>query len=180
MLRRIIIAAALICASAAPWAQTLSPAQLTTLKNVVLAEPAVSACLQAGDYGCIADWYNATGTKVVWRSSVPLDEIMQNDFDWTRVDNLSVGKARIWEWLFSNARKSIDPSKPNVRTAIDSTWVGTAADLAVRASVYVRCKRAATRFEALYATGTGDTANPATMAVEGVLIWSTILQALNS
>src|SRR5262245_24937125 len=49
----------------------------------------------------VAKWYNLVAVPAfqVYRTSVPMSEIMLNGFDWTRVDNLSVGKARIWEWM---------------------------------------------------------------------------------
>lgn len=106
----------------------------------------------------------ASPAFIVWKTSVPVDEIMRNGMDWTRVDNLSVGKARIWDWMTKLG--SFNPSKVNVRAGIDAAWVGTAADLAVRASVYTHCKRNATVFEKVFATGTGTDASPATMVLE--------------
>lgn len=163
----------------------LTQAQLATLKATVEADASVAAALADGNYGAIADAYNANSTAIVWRTSVSQDEIMQNGFDWTRVDNLSIGKARVWEWLFNNEGRSINPSKANVRAGIDQTWAGTQADLNVRAAVYVHCKRPATRFEALYASGAGTEATPATlgfgvggMAIEGELSVTMLAQAL--
>lgn len=119
----------------------------------------------------LARLYNldASPQFVVWRTSVNQDEIMLNGFDWTRVDNLSIGKSRIWEWMFDNSAKSINPSKPNIRAGIDQTWVGTAADLAVRAAVYVHCKRNARRGERLLATGAGSDVSPGDLVFEGAL-----------
>ena len=97
-------------------------------------------------------------------------------FDWTRVDNLSVGKARIWDQMFSVG--NINAANANIRAGIDATWVGTAADLAVRVAVYAQCKRFASKFEKLYATGTGSDASPAVMTVEGSVDSSTIGEAL--
>jgi hypothetical protein len=92
---------------------------------------------------------------------------MRNGMDWTRVDNLSVGKARIWDWMTKLG--AFDASKVNIRAGIDATWVGTSADLAVRAMVYTHCKRPATLAEKILATGTGTTEVPATMGYEGNL-----------
>ena len=124
-----------------------------------------------GQTPLIAKWYNTASAPgyIVWRSSVSQDEIMQNGFDWTRVDNLSVGKSRIWEWMFNNQGREFNPSKPNVRAGIDATWVGTAADLAVRTSVYIHCKREATRIEKMFAVGSGTDNSPSTMMFEGEL-----------
>jgi hypothetical protein len=148
----------------------LTTEQKATLKAFILATPELAAQPMNSDGAyAIADALKlpATPEFIVWRSSVSQDEIMQNGFDWVRVDNLSVGKARIWEWLFSNDQRSMNPSKINVRAGIDECWKGTAADLAVRAAVYVHCKRAANILEKLFATGTGTDAAPATMEIEG-------------
>lgn len=116
----------------------------------------------------------------VWRTEVSTEEVMQNGFDWVRVDNLSVGKARIWEWLHQFGY--IDPSKVNVRAGIDETWKGTQADLDVRAAVYVHCKRVATVAEKMYAVGTGSNAAPATMATgaEGLVTYDNVVDADHS
>jgi hypothetical protein len=51
--------------------------------------------------------------------------------------------------------------------------------LAVRAQVHTHCKRAATRAEKLFSTGTGSTASPATMAFEGVVTYQDVSAARN-
>lgn len=144
---------------------SLTPEQAATFKTALFAEtdPELVGYRNNGQTGLIRDWYNRDNTSgyIIWKSSVTQDEIMQNGMDWTRVDNLSVGKARIWEWMFSNKDRVINPSKVNVRSGIDATWVGTAADLAVRALVYTHCKKAASRIDKLFATGIGTDANPA-------------------
>lgn len=145
----------------------MTPAQLQTLKSAVLADPALVA-IGRNDTE-MARVLNLPSTFVIWRTAVDQDEIMQNGFDWVRVDNLSVGKARIWEWLFDNPLRSINPSKANVRAGIDEAWKGTAADLAVRAAVYVHCKRFATRAEQLLGSGTGTDAVPGLTAFEGLV-----------
>lgn len=156
----------------------MTPAQLLTLKTFINQNPTWAAMPVTQSAAVfIADELNkeAAPAFVVWRTAVPLEEIMRNGMDWARVDNLSVGKARIWDWL--GRLGTIDPSKPNIRVGIDSTWVGTAADLAVRASVYTHCKRNATIAEKLFATGTGSDAVPATMGFEGVLSADSVAEA---
>ena len=106
---------------------------------------------------------------------------MQNGFDWVRVDNLSVGKARIWEWLFDNAQAAISPSKDNVRAGIAECWRGTAADLAVQAAVLTHCRRACTRGERYFASGTGTEATPGKLGIfEGLLSAQDISDALRA
>lgn len=146
----------------------MTPQQLLTLKAYILTIPQWAELPQNSDTAYfIADEMNkiASPSWIVWRQSVTQDEIMQNGFDWVRVDNLSIGKARIWEWLFANESRTMNPSKTNVRAGIDEVWKGTAADLAVRDAVYVHCKTPATVFQKLFSTGTGTTLAPATMTL---------------
>ena len=146
----------------------MTPAQLTTLRAAVLADPTGAAFFQApGHAAGLQAYLNGDSTFIAWRTSVTQDEIMLNGFDWTRVDNLSTGAARVWEWLFDNGLKAFNPSKANVRAGIEQVWKGTAADLAVRAAVYVHCKEAASVAEKMLATGTGTGANPGLRTFEG-------------
>jgi hypothetical protein len=159
----------------------LTPQQALALKTDIEADPAFAAIPHNADGAyAIADAYSAIPSPawIVWKTSVTADSIMQNGFDWARVDNLSVGKARIWQWMFENESRSINPSKINVRAGIDATWVGTAADLAVRAAVYAHCKRSANRIEKLLSTGTGSDASPAAMGFEGSLTYGDVLAAM--
>lgn len=155
----------------------LTAPQLATLKAAIDRDAALAAKpLNSDGYFDIAQILNgqlATPDFWVWRPSVTQDEIMQNGFDWVRVDNLSVGKARIWEWLFDNAGTAINPSKATVRAGIAEVWKGTAADNAVRQAVFNHCQMRATRAQKLFASGPGtsttvDGVGPATMAVEAI------------
>lgn len=153
----------------------LNTQQAATLKAYILADPVLSAFPMNSDGSyAIADLLNkaAEPAFIVWKTDVSIDEIMRNGMDWARVDNLSVGKARIWDWL--GRLGVINAAKTNVRAGIDAAWVGTAADLAVRAAIYVHCKRSATVLEKLFATGAGSDASPATMVIEGAISYQTI------
>lgn len=157
----------------------LTNEQLAVLRADILADPVLSAWAATGRMAEeIAHALNETATPefVVWKSAASWAEIMGNGMDWTRCDNLSVGKARIWDWMFIDGQ--MNPSKPNIRAGSDAVWVGTQADLAVRAMVYTHCKRAATRGEKALATGTGTTASPATMTHEGALTYQDVEAAL--
>lgn len=134
----------------------------------------------------VQDALNAASNPafIVWKTSVTRREILQNGFDWTRLDNLAVGKARVWNDIFAGENEfglpDLNPSKLNVRTGIESVWVGTAADLAVRAAVYAHCKRTATTAEKVLASGTGSDAVPATMSFEGEISLQDAIDILNS
>ena len=160
---------------------SLSPAQLVTLKTAILDDPVLNAYPQNSDGA-----YNmaifldqpVTPDFIVWKTSVDPDQVMKDGMDWTRVDNLSVGKARIWDWM--TRLGTFNPTKINIRSGIDAAWVGTAADLAVRATVYAHCKRSATRAEkVLKDSGAGTDADPAIMGVEGKLLPQDVYDARN-
>lgn len=159
---------------------SLTPQQLSAIKAYIDSQPALAAQpLNSDGAFAIAAALNteASPAFVVWRSSVMQDEITQNGFTWTLVDSLSVGTARIWEWMFDNTSRSINPSKANVRQGIADVWSGTAGKLAVQAAVLAHCKRSATVAEKVLATGTGSDASPATMSFEGTLSYQDIEQA---
>jgi len=156
----------------------MTPEQQSTLKAAILADPVLAALPMNSDGAyAIADIINQTADPafIVWKTAVSIDEIMRNGMDWARVDNLSVGKARIWDWL--GRLGTVDASKVNVRAGIDAAWVGTAADLAVRAAIYVHCKRSASVVEKLLATGTGSDGSPATMGFEGPISYQDVQAA---
>lgn len=164
---RLILSIVLALCSLAAGAQTLTPQQRATLAADIAANPTLVQLRNDGNLGGLAGYYNATDAAwIVWRTSASVDDIMRNGMDWARVDNLSVGKARIWDWM--GRLGTLNCSRPNIRAGIDATWVGTAADLAVRATVYTHCKRPATRFERLFSSGTGSDATPATMGTDAV------------
>lgn len=157
----------------------LEDTQLALLKADILADPELSQWAATGYMASeIAQAYNvpAAPAFMVWRSAVSWEEIMGNGMDWTRVDNLSVGKARIWDWIFVGG--VLNPAKANIRAGIEAVWVGTAADLAVRAMVYAHCKREASRIEKILATGAGTNAAPATMGFEGQITYQDVEAAL--
>lgn len=164
------ILAALCLLPALAFAQLTTP-QMTTLKAVCAADtPCNDLMLAADDIG-MAAWYNtADPAYIVWRTSVSRAEVMRDaGFDWARVDNLTTGKSRIWEWLFLDG--PMNPSAANVRAGIDAAWVGTQADLNVRTAIYVLCKRAATRAEKALASGSGTSGSPSVMTYQGSITY---------
>ena len=157
----------------------LTTSQLQSLKADILADGVLSAKPMTYNGAMdIANAYaqNASPDYFVWRSSVSVNEITQaTSFDWTRVDNLSVGKARIWDWM--TRLGTFNPSNANIRAGIDATWVGTSADLTVRAAVCAVCYRKANRLEKLFATGSGSSATPSIMSLEGTITVDEVQQA---
>jgi hypothetical protein len=142
----------------------LTTAQLQALAALVATDSAMAAALAAGQDQAVADWLNApTADYYVWRASVPPEEYREA-ITWTEVDSLTVGKARIWEWLTGIGTLPIEPSKAGVRAGIADAF---GAPTATRAALLTLAKRLASRAEQALATGTGSTASPGTMGWEG-------------
>lgn len=163
----------------------LTPAQRATLKAAIAADETLNSKPNNSDGNFdIAAALNAPASPdfYVWKTSVSVTDIMQNGFDWTRVDNLTVGKSRIWEWM--TIAEAINPSLPNVRAGILAVFA-TAGDQATRLAAFQHCQRLASRVEKLLATGSGTTTTdqavgPATMGFEGPITYSDVEAARNS
>ena len=157
--------------------------QSAALKAFIAADPTLSLIPQTADGAFdIAAQLNlpASPTFYVWRSSVQIADIMQNGFDWTRVDNLTIGKARIWE--FMTAAGTLNPARPTVRAGFEACFSVEAGDATTRQAIYDHSTRPASRAEKLYATGTGSAptdhgVGPATLVFEGHLIYQDVLAA---
>jgi hypothetical protein len=150
----------------------LTPAQLQTLKAHVAANTAsvtwlgsptaINAIPNTGDGNfAIAEWYNqqASPNWTNWRTAVPVEDIEQNGFIWADVDALTVGKARIWDWMRRNG--IIRPYKANVRQGIRNAF-GNGSNM--ENAILPHLKTLATNAQKLFATGTGSDATPATPA----------------
>ncbi len=165
----------------------LTPQQAQTLKADLAANTATLNGIPIKDLPHnsdtafdVASWYSQTAAPAftVWRTEANARQLMGDPgFDWTRVDNLSVGKARIWEFMMMGG--TIDPSQPNIRNGFAACF-SAVGDAATLAAILGRCKRPATRIEKLLATGEGSVAVPATMGFEGAILGSDILTAWNS
>ena len=163
----------------------LLESQLPALKAAILADldEAIIAARAIRNDNEITRLYNLPSTYWVWKGKLLLSELTNNGFAWVEVDNLTVGKARIWEWMFDNEDRSINPSKADVRAGIVECWSGTGARVIVQNAILGHCKRLATKAEKVYATngdGTGAQATPGYLgAVIGMIDVNDVSNALN-
>ena len=139
-------------------------------------DPDVVAALAIRNDTELTRLYNLPSTFIVWRTDLQPAEYREAVV-WTEVDALTVGKARIWEWITQQMTVPIDASKANVRTGIADCW---ATNTTSRANLLAAAKRAATKAEKLFATGTGTTATPGTMGWEGQITTEDVGRALNA
>jgi hypothetical protein len=169
----------------------LTAAQLTALKNDILADGTLSALPNSADGNfAIADAYNAAASPDfwVWRTSVTKEEYVNSisvdgtSFSWTGAGYItrSQGERDAWREMFS-ATGFVNPSLLGVRNAFNDIFSGgTAPAPANRTHLSTVSRRKATRAEKLFATGTGSTASPATMSFEGKITHQEVEQARNS
>lgn len=153
----------------------LTTEQLVGLRDAILADPVLAAEPMDSDGAfAIAAALNqlASPDFIVWRTAVPVDEIMSNGFVWTAVDGLTAGKARIWEWMAGLG--VINPSKTNIRQGLVDCF---GAGSAMATGITPHLKRKATRAEALLATGVGSDATPGTLTFEGTLSYQDVERA---
>ena len=153
----------------------LTNTQLQILANDILLDPVLSSLPLTPDGAfAIAEAYNQEATPAfsVWRTSVGVDEIMNNGFVWTAVDSLTNGKARIWEWM--TRLGTINPSKANIRQGLQDAF---GAGSAMSTAIAPHLKRNASRIERLFATGTGTTQSPGTLTFEGRVTYQDIQEA---
>lgn len=149
-----------------PSTNVLTGAQLLVLKNDIAANPAFVGMFAAE----IAQVYNqpATPDFWVWKTNVTAQEwktAMIGGGGANQLDALTQSKRDSLLWAVST---DLDPSIAAVRSAIDD-FCGSQNNL--KGALAAAQKRTATKAEKLFATGTGQQNNPATLSFEGALTY---------
>lgn len=164
----------------------LTPQQKQTLKTWILANLPTS-----GDQE-IADALNATSSPswYVWRTNVLKSEYTNSvgpegsTFAWSGAGGFiarSAGEQSAWRELF-NGTLSVNPSQSNVRQAFADIFSGSGVSaVANRSHMTAVSRRVATVGEKIFATGTGTTGSPGTMAIgcEGDVTVQNVVDALS-
>ena len=163
-------------------ASAFNDAEILLLRDAANNEPSIDACIIAGDDGCVATWFNANSTFVVWRTSVTKSEYQTSvssaatTFDWASTGGYisrSVAERDAWNTLFSGDQfggSSVNPSMLNVRNAFSDIFSGTGAGAVNnRAHVLAISKRFANNAEKALATGTGTDQTPGTLTFQGTI-----------
>ena len=154
----------------------LTTAQLIVLRDNIAADPAFASVPHNSDGAfLVAAAYNSQAVPdfTVWKSSVSTAECKQA-MVWTEFIGRSSGEQAAWTFMLSNG--TINPADANVRQGIQDIFSGPGCATS-RANLVVIAKRLATRAEKLFATGTGSSASPGTMAFEGQLSYQDIQNA---
>jgi len=159
----------------------LTTAQRTTLRNSITGNvdaPGSAQFYTDGNTEALAALYNVPSTFWVYKTSVSKAELTNTAsvdatvFNWTGAGFItrSVGERDAWRELF-DADGYVNPSLPQVRQAFTDIFSGaTAPAPANRTHLSAVSRRLASKAERLFATGTGSTASPGTLVVEGALL----------
>jgi hypothetical protein len=159
----------------------LNQAQLTTLAAAIAAEtdPTFVANRNAGATGAMAEWFNGASTFIVWRPDVTAEEI-GNAWSGTDIDGMTAINMQRLQLLLASAPSGVfDMTRGDRRTGFEGPF-GTNQNNASRVAMNAVWKRAATRGERLFATGTGTTANPGIASVTGPITNDDIVRALEA
>lgn len=156
----------------------LTAAESTTLAAHIRANinPDVVAALAIRNDTELARLYNLASTFIVWREVITPIEYREQ-IVWTEVDTLTVGKARIWEWITQDMTADIDATKINVRSGLAEVFP---ANQTTRDQLLSIAKEAASIVEEIFATGTGTTADPGIRTQIGPVTINDIGTALNN
>jgi hypothetical protein len=157
------------------YAQTtrLTTQQLATLRAAITADPVLAAEPNNADgHTRIVKALNldAAPAFTVWRTSVMLSSVGKVFLlNGVELAGLTTGNhTRLHTVGYYVGISPINPSQAGVRAYFDDVFSG-AGGVNTRAGLLALWKRLATRFEKLYATGTGSDAAPATLVLEGAV-----------
>ncbi len=190
----------LLCVSASVSAQSLTPAQRTTLKAAIVADNPANVLYVAGNLSGLAAYYNTTASPNfhVYRTAVPVQDINDNvtwaNFTpadapdstqlWLNRATAAQGKQFNLQTLLLSAGGFLNATKANVRQALTDALTnlptGAGGSLVSGGWGTVRdnaLARLGSRLEKLFATTTvqqdGSTAaKAATMTVEGPIVYT--------
>ena len=158
----------------------LTEAQLPALKAAIQAEtdPEFVGYRTAGATGAMAQWLNEASTFIVWRASVATSEVGKA-VNYIAVEAMTDANRNRINTFYGMNPQSFEP-RADVRTYWDNTFSGALGGQgqATRDALAALWRRAATRGEKIYATGTGTTASPGTLVVEGNISEYEVVRAL--
>jgi hypothetical protein len=178
-MRRIVgtVFLGLVLGATPGWALDLTPTQQSTLVAYLQGIPELADEIAAPDDPALAAYLNTTASPNFWvlKSLVSLKDVYQGTsvtgsmWNWTVFFTMPTVELERWRelWVVTG---TLDPRQPNVTPAILALFSASLpgdpyADL--RTHLTAMRRRAATRLEQLFATGTGSANSPATAQVEG-------------
>lgn len=156
----------------------LTTSQITALRTAILSEIDAEFILfrSQGSTGQMVEWFNQPSTTVVWKTSVPKNEVGKA-FQATALAAITAGNndklANFAAW-----NDVIDPSRADQRGFFSDVF-SVAAGAPTRTALDALWRRQATRGEKIFAVGTGTTLAPSTLDFEGQITNDDVVRAVN-
>lgn len=143
----------------------LTPAQQATLAADICTSPdqAVIDALAARNDSLLAEIYNTAGTFIVWQTQVSLTEVWEA-VDWAEYSVLNVSNQNAFSMMTQPGY--LQTGLANIRAGLADVFEGP-GQVNTRTALIAAAKRAATRLEELFATGTGTDGDPGALVVDG-------------
>jgi hypothetical protein len=144
----------------------MTSAQKATLKTAIQADPTANTFYVNGDLTGLAGYLNALASPVfrVWKSIVSVTEVGDNIVA-TELAGLTTLNATRLQTIAMYSGGGINPALADRRAFFDDVFSGAGGTL-TRPKLLALWKRDATRFEKVFAVGTGSDAVPATLVLE--------------
>lgn len=173
---RILALLALAATLFAGPAAALSTPQQQALKAAALADPVASQYVTSPspeNDRALADWFNAAGACIVWKSSVPVGDIYEKtsstgtNWEWTTyISSTTVQERDAWREITRSG--AIKPALQQVRDGWAKIFSGAGASVvAQRAHLSSIGQRSGSRAESALAVGSCTALSPAVMTHEG-------------
>lgn len=124
----------------------LSNAQLTALKNNILANPNVSAWVAGGVDNSVKDWYNQNTVTMAWKSSFSSDDLL-DAVKFPEYLARSNAERQAFDLLVTKG--SFNPEKASYRKAIADIFSG-ATNSTSRVAILTAMTEPATNAEVLF------------------------------
>ncbi len=160
----------------------MNNSQYPILKAALLADtdPDVQAAVSARNDTEIARLYNLDSSFIVFKKWVELKDIGEA-VNYVAVEAMTdANRGRITTFYTMNP-SGFSPSRSDMRDYWANTFSGALGGQGAntRAALEALWRRPATRAEAVFATGTGTTANPGELVFEGTITINDVGKALN-
>lgn len=158
----------------------LTSQQLQTLKTAINADPALAALPLTSDGAfAIAAVLNLPASPVFWAFRLGIDPAeIGRAVNYVAVAAMTTANLqRVSDFLRLNTSAFV--GRDDIKTFLNDTFSGTLGGQgqATRDALDLMLRRQVTRFERLYTTGTGSTASPGALVVEGPLDYQSVEQA---
>lgn len=150
-------------------AQSLTPTQQATLRTASCADVTTGRpAMVSGNAAALRAWLNTASTFIAWRKSVPTNEI-GTTVNYVAIASMTTANLDRVNVFYTLNPVSFDPSRSDIRTYMSDIFSGALGGQgqATRDALEAMYRRTANNYERALGSGTGTTATPGTLTLEG-------------